>query len=205
MSDNNSTSLEEFVAIVESEERRDKWDKFFAQEDSHFHKVSEEYRILHRPYTNLLSDVGMTLLTYVSNPQMSGVLLKAYEEACKLILQDSGVVRFDQEQGVDWISLVLKLVSEAFTGNISTISIENRLREHTDNALVVVLKALRLPDGDPAVGLDHEELRNLAAYLQAYKIAKERGLDELRTYAGQLRNGEILDYTRMYSPKETTN
>lgn len=47
-----------------------------------------------------------------------------------------------------------------------------------------------LPDGH--LWLGHEELRNLAAYVQALKLGKEFGLDAVRLHSGELMKGEIL-------------
>ncbi|MEK6837316.1 MAG: hypothetical protein AABX69_01580 [Nanoarchaeota archaeon] len=199
-------SLEDAAALFGAEERYERMQTFrWANRalqlgsPTPYSQVTEKFSILHGPYVSLADTAGRILLMSVlDRASWPNWLKEEYpqqgtERLSYLMLEAGGTVRFDAQCELNYIPDVVKLVPENYDGKLDPEALENRMVEQVSSSIVIVLEALRLPDGSPSVGLDHEELRKLARNLQSYTIAKTFGLAALKSCSDNLRRGEILD------------
>lgn len=197
-----SVTCTQMGAIIQAEDRYARLEllnmlrRTYASPDSPNlrHLVPAQFQILGHPYTSLMSDAGQVMLAHVLQQgqlKQDPSLQQRYAAASSLILEEGGLVRFDKQTGQNWLSDVTGLLPEEYTGEIGDAVLERRVMEYAmERATVITLQALRLPDGH--LGLGHEELSDLAACLQAFKLGKEFGLDAVRLHIDQLKKGEIL-------------
>lgn len=154
-------------------------------------QISDRFKILHHPYTHAVSEFGHVLLMSVLLPEAIRHQWDQYREAASLIMEEGGTARYDK-RSADWIGLISKFTPEDYLSRISDTAWEARLLSHVDNILPVLSAALKLPDNNIAVGLEHEELMDIAAHSQFYKTAKTKGIDAAKAYIPVLQQGMIL-------------
>lgn len=193
--------VEEFAVIKEAERRYSILDDMridHAQSESEHPlslvQVSPEYKILHHPYSDLVNALGQTLQMTALEPERlkSMSTWGEWRLATAEILEEGGSLVFDRRNDVNWIGMINSCVPEDSTLKVSDRAWEVRLLQHVDEVLPAIKAALELPDDYPAVGMVHQDLQDLGAFAQAYKIGKTQGLDYLKTVAPQLGQGEFL-------------
>lgn len=205
-------SLEDAAALFGGEDRNERmqrfrWTNTALQRGSPTtqSQVTEKFSILYGTYVSLADDAGRILLmSALDRTLLPDRLKKEYpqqgtERLANLMLEAGGTARFDALYELNYLSGIVELLPENYAGKLDPEALENRIVEQVSSSTVILLEALRLPDGHPSVGLDHEELLELAENLQSYVLAKTCGLAALKSCSGYLKRGEILDGPTLYA------
>ena len=175
--------------------------------------MSPDYLVLHDDYPDWVRDMGEVLLMHALDPKELETVSDwaRYADVSDMILKEGGCLEFDRQESPEGVYSrnIFRYVPEDCTVQISGRAFEGRLlgydtptgdhvKGHIDGLIRTIGEALQLRDIDPKfhpqVGLMHEELRDLAAFVQAYQIGKEKGIDELRKVAPALQQGQLLQY-----------
>lgn len=139
--------------------------------------VTDEFLLLHHAATAAISDAGRALLDFHRYIIMA------------TLMKRGGFVHYDREN-LRYLDEIKQYIKDP--KRINSFAWEYYAFAHIARVLPAIKKAMQLPSGEPAVGMLHDELREKARYLQAFYLAKTHGLELVRQYSPQLREGKIV-------------
>lgn len=145
--------------------------------------VSDEYLILHHDATEAVSDAGWFLLQYATGH------LRRKSELDTITKNGGSIFAYDSAHGKLLQDIARHIPNPK---DVSPLAWDDYGLAHVKRVLPVIEKALQLRYKSPSVGMEHEDLREKAGYLQTFYIAKTQGLEAVRQYLPQIREGVVI-------------